>query len=80
MLGEITPTDQFTVARTVRTQFFSVPGRLVSRSGVPTLRTPSSGPGPNRFLRALDLLRGLPPVPCSDPSRGRRTADDGIRR
>jgi hypothetical protein len=33
MLGEITPEDQRTVARTVRTRYFSVPGRLVSRSG-----------------------------------------------
>ena len=40
MLGEITREDQRTVARTVRTRYFSVPGRLVSRSGTPTLRTP----------------------------------------
>ena len=33
MLGELTPEDQLTVARTVRTRFLSVPGRLVSRSG-----------------------------------------------
>ena len=46
MLGELTPADQLTVARTVRTRFFSIPGRLVSRSGVPTLRGPMHGPGP----------------------------------
>jgi len=63
MLGEITATEHFTVARTVRTRFFSVPGRLVSRSGVPTLRTPLEWPWAKPFLRALDLLRGLPPVP-----------------
>jgi len=63
MLGEITATEHFTVARTVRTRFFSVPGRLVSRSGVPTLRTPLEWPWAEPFLRALDLLRGLPPVP-----------------
>ena len=63
MLGDITPTEQFTVARTVRTRFFSVPGRLVSRSGVLTLRTPLEWPWAEPFLRALHLLRALPPVP-----------------
>jgi hypothetical protein len=63
MLGEITPDDQRTVARTMRTRFFSVPGRLVSRSGVPTLRTPTHWPWAEPFLRALTLLRSLPPVP-----------------
>jgi hypothetical protein len=63
MLGEITPSEHFTVARTVRTRYFSVPGRLVSRSGTPTLRTPLEWPWAEAFLRALDLLRGLPPIP-----------------
>jgi hypothetical protein len=63
MLGELTPAQQFTVARTVRTQFFSVPGRLVSRSGVPTLRGPMQWPWAEAFTHALDLLRSLPPVP-----------------
>ena len=44
MLGDITPEDQLIVARTVRTRFLSVPGRLVSRSGRPTLRTPLEWP------------------------------------
>jgi hypothetical protein len=63
MLGDITPSEHLTVARTVRTRFFSVPGRLVSRSGTPTLRTPLEWPWADAFLRALDQLRGLPPVP-----------------
>jgi len=63
MLGDITPTEQRTVARTMRVRFFSVPGRLVSRSGVPTLRTPALWPWAGPFLRALTLLRALPPVP-----------------
>jgi hypothetical protein len=63
MLGEITPKDQRTVARTVRTRFLSVPGRLVSRSGIATLRTPLEWPWAENFLRALNLLRSLPPVP-----------------
>ena len=49
--------------RSVRTRLFSVPGRLVSRSGTPTLRTPLEWPWAEAFLRALDLLRGLPPIP-----------------
>ena len=63
MLGELTPAEQFTVARTVRTRFLSVPGRLVSRSGVPTLRGPVHWPWAEVFMRALALLRNLPPVP-----------------
>jgi hypothetical protein len=63
MLGEITPEDQLTVARTVRTRFLSVPGRLVSRSGRPTLRAPLEWPWAKAFERALGLLRNLPPVP-----------------
>ena len=63
MLGEITPQDQLVVARTVRTRFLSVPGRLVSRSGRPTLRTPLEWPWADAFERALSLLRTLKPVP-----------------
>jgi hypothetical protein len=63
MLGEITPEEELTVARTIRTRFLSVPGRLVSRSGHPTLRAPLEWPWAGAFTRALDLLRALPPVP-----------------
>jgi hypothetical protein len=63
MLGDITPDEHLTVARTVRTRFLSVPGRLVSRSGRPTLRAPIEWPWAKAFKRALDLLRALPPVP-----------------
>jgi len=63
MLGELTPEDQLVVARTVRTRFFSVPGRLVSRSGTHTLRAPLHWPWAEVFDRALALLRALPPVP-----------------
>jgi Transposase DDE domain group 1 len=63
MLGDITPEDHLTVARTVRTRFLSAPGRLVSRSGRPTLRAPLEWPWADAFNRALDLLRALPPVP-----------------
>jgi hypothetical protein len=63
MLGDITPEDHLTVAGTVRTRFFSAPGRLVSRSGRPTLRAPLGWPWADAFTHALDLLRALPPVP-----------------
>ena len=63
LLGEITATAHFTVARTLRTRYFWVPGRLVNRSGTPTLRTPLEWPWADAFLRVLDKLRGLPPVP-----------------
>lgn len=63
MLGEITQVGQLVVARTVRTSIFSVPGRLVSRSGRPTLRAPLEWPWAKVFERAIALLRSLPPIP-----------------
>ncbi len=63
LLGDITPEDHLTVARTVRTRILSVPGRLVNISGTPTLRAPFEWPWAKKFARALDLLRSLPPVP-----------------
>jgi hypothetical protein len=63
MLGEITSQEHLTVARSVRTKFLAVPGRLVSKSRRPTLRMPSEWPWAGAFERALDLLRALPPVP-----------------
>jgi len=63
MLGEITPEGQLVVARTVRTRYLSVPGRLVNISGTPTLRAPLEWPWAKKFERALDCLRALPPVP-----------------
>jgi hypothetical protein len=63
MLGEITPDEQLVVARTIRTKFLSVPGRLVNPGGRPTLRAPLEWPWARAFERALDLLRALPPVP-----------------
>ena len=52
------------MARTVRTQpLLALPGRLVSRSGIPTLRAPLEWPWAETFVRALTLLRSLPPVP-----------------
>jgi hypothetical protein len=63
MLGEITQEGQLVVARTVRTCILSVPGRLVSRSGRPTLRAPLEWPWARVFEKAIVLLRALPPIP-----------------
>jgi hypothetical protein len=63
MLGEITQEEHLTVARSVRTKLLAVPGRLVTKSGRPTLRMPIEWPWAHIFERALDLLRALPPVP-----------------
>jgi Transposase DDE domain group 1 len=62
-LGEITQEGQLVVARTVRTSILSVPGRLVCRSGRPTLRAPLEWPWARAFERAITLLRALPPIP-----------------
>ena len=63
LLGELAPEDQLVVARTIRTRYLSIPGRLISRSGRPTLRAPLEWPWATKFARALALLRALPPVP-----------------
>ena len=47
------------VARTIRTRFVSLPGRLVNRSGTPTLRAPSHWPWQVSFTLALSNLRAL---------------------
>ena len=62
-LGELTPQDQLVVARSVRTRYLGVPGRLVNRSGVPTLRGPTRWPWAATFVHAVERLRALQPVP-----------------
>jgi hypothetical protein len=62
-LGELTPTDQLVVTRTIRTRVLSVPGRLVNHAGTLTLRAPQQWPWAETFLRGLTALRALPPVP-----------------
>ncbi len=48
-----------TVARTIRTPFVSLPGRIVNRSGTPTLRAPSLWPWQEPFTGALSNVRAL---------------------
>jgi hypothetical protein len=56
-------TDQLVVAKTFRTRLLAVPGRLVNRSGRPTLRLPTRWPWAQQIHVALDTLRALPAVP-----------------
>lgn len=62
-LGDITPADQLSVARTIRTRFITIPARLVNRSGIPTLRLPTRWPWRDQFTRALLALRALDLAP-----------------
>ena len=52
-LGNVRVDDELTVARTMRTRLIALPGRLVNRSGVPTLRLPTRWPWRDAFNRAL---------------------------
>jgi hypothetical protein len=56
-------TDELIVAKTFRRRYLNVPGRLVNRSGTPTLRLPARWPWASPFTTALDTLRALPPAP-----------------
>ncbi len=57
--------DELTVARTMRTRLIAIPGRLINRSGVPTLRLPTSWPWRDTFTRALAQLRASTSPPAS---------------
>ena len=59
-IGQPTPVDRLTVARTIRTRLIAVPARLVNRSGVLTLRAPLHWPWAQLFTRRLAALRALP--------------------
>ena len=62
LLGDIHQADgdhRPAVARTIRSRFISMPGRLVNRSGRPTLRAPQRWPWRDAFARGLDTLREL---------------------
>jgi hypothetical protein len=59
-LGDLHNADQLTVARTIRTKFLALPGRVVNRSGRHTLRMPARWPWAEAFLTALERLRAIP--------------------
>ena len=59
-IGDLVMSNEtFVVARTLRSRYFAVPGRLVNRSGRPTLRMPERWPWALRFSAALDNLRAV---------------------
>ncbi len=62
ILGQVHPADQLTVVATLRSRLVCVPGRLVNRSGTPTLRGPLHWPWQHQFNRALVRTRALPAV------------------
>lgn len=62
-LGNARVENQLVIARTVRTQLLTIPGRLINRSGKPTLRMPTQWPWANAFTTALTALRALHPAP-----------------
>lgn len=53
---------QLIVERSLRTRLLALPGRLVNRSGRPTLRMPSNWPWAYSFVDALTALRNLQPA------------------
>lgn len=60
--GQVRVDNQLIVARTLRTRLLAIPGRIVNRSGRPTLRMPTNWPWANAFTTALAALRGLEPA------------------
>ena len=60
--GKVRVDNQLVAARTLRTRLLAIPGRLVNRSGRPTLRMPTNWPWATSFTTALDSLRGLQPA------------------
>jgi hypothetical protein len=62
-LGNARVENQLVIARTVRTQLLTIPGRLINRSGKPTLRMPTQWPWANAFTTTLTALRALHPAP-----------------
>jgi hypothetical protein len=62
-LGGLVEDDTLVVAATLRTRYFSVPARLVNRSGRPTLRGPTHWPWATSFTSALAKLRAVAFVP-----------------
>ena len=62
-LGQPNPVDRLTVARSVRVRLITVPGRLVNRAGILTLRGPAHWPWVAWFGLRLSQLRALLPAP-----------------
>jgi hypothetical protein len=63
ILGEPRRVDALIVARTVRTQLIALPGRIVNRSGIFTLRLPIYWPWAEHFTVILNTLRAIESSP-----------------
>jgi hypothetical protein len=61
-LGGTRHGDELTVARSVRARLINLPGRLVNRSGRPTLRLPLDWPWASAFTATLARIRNLPQI------------------
>jgi hypothetical protein len=61
-LGQASPLDRRTVARTVRHRLIALPGRLVNRAGTPILRGPRNWPWRHWFEARLATLRAIEPA------------------
>ena len=61
-LGDLHLDEQLTVARTIRTKFIALPGRIVNRSGRHVLRLPEKWPWAATFTAALAQIRTLPAI------------------
>jgi hypothetical protein len=59
LFGGLHDCDGHHPRRTIRTRLVSLPGRLVNRSGTPTLRAPDQRPWQEAFTGALSKLRAL---------------------
>jgi hypothetical protein len=59
-LGDVHPTEQLTVARTIRTRLLELPGRIVNHSRQRVLRLPARWPWATTFTTALDRIGSLP--------------------
>lgn len=62
--------NQLFVARTPRTRLLTIPGRLVNRSGRPTLRMPTNWPWATSFTTALEPSAHSNPPPVERQSCG----------
>ncbi len=60
MVGQVHPAGELTVVATLRARLVCVAGRLVNRSGTPTLRAPLHWPWAHQFKQALANIRALP--------------------
>ena len=59
-IGQVHDPNRLTVAATINRRLLDMPGRLMNRSGRPTLRLPARWPWATQFTAALRHIRNLP--------------------